>query len=87
MHADKKSNLQYTKAAFVSEDPDNDKPELLTKLLEGVGAVGPKTEQRIMALTGPQVDKARALCVSHMLRCLPQHCLCLGSRVAGTVFV
>lgn len=58
--ADKRSNMHYTKAAYVSEDPDNDKPEALMKLLERVGAVGPKTEQRVMALTGPQVDKARA---------------------------
>ena len=71
--ADKKSNIQYTKAAFVSEDPDNDKPEALAKLLEGVGAVGPKTEQRIMALTGPQVDKARLFLV-HICH-LPWQCL------------
>ncbi len=57
--ADKKCNIHYTKAAFVSEDPDNDKPETLAKLLADVGATGQKTEQRVMALTGPQVDKAR----------------------------
>ena len=57
------------------------------KLLEGVGAVGPKTEQRIMALTGPQVDKARALCCSHMLRSLPQHCRCNNSSGRTCVFM
>ena len=67
--------MQYTKAAYVSEDPDNDKPEALMKLLERVGAVGPKTEQRVMALTGPQVDKARALPAHMHCMCLPQQCL------------
>ncbi|KAK9832575.1 hypothetical protein WJX81_000047 [Elliptochloris bilobata] len=57
--SDKKSNVQYTKAAFVSDDPDNDKPEALAKLLQSVGAVGQKSEQRIMALTGPQVDRIK----------------------------
>lgn len=57
--ADKGSNMHYTNAAFVSEDPDNDKPEALAKLLESVNAVGKKTEQRVMGLTGPEVDKVR----------------------------
>ena len=51
--------MHYTNAAFVSEDPDNDKPEALAKLLESVNAVGKKTEQRVMGLTGPEVDKVR----------------------------
>ena len=58
---DKLCNIHYTKAAFVSEDPDNDKPETLAKLLADVGATGQKTEQRVMALTGSEVDKVRGL--------------------------
>ncbi len=61
--ADKKCNIHYTKAAFVSEDPDNDTPEILAKLLSEVGASGQKTEQRVMALTGPEVDKVCGLMV------------------------
>ena len=72
--ADKKCNIHYTKAAFVSEDPDSDTPEILAKLLAEVGATGQKTEQRIMGLTGSEVDKVRgellrppATCMQHVM--------------------
>ena len=61
VHADRKSNMQYMRALFVSEEPQQDAPEKMSGLLQDFKAKSERRSHgpRILGLTGPDVTKVR----------------------------
>ena len=61
VHADRKSNMQYMRALFVSEEPQQDAPDKMSGLLQDFKAKSERRSHgpRILGLTGPDVTKVR----------------------------
>ena len=61
VHADRKSNMQYMKALFVSEEPHQDAPKKMSGLLQDFKSQSERRSHgpRILGLTGPDVTKVR----------------------------
>ena len=62
--ADRKSNMQYMRALFVSEEPEKDAPEKMAGLLSDykIQSERRKKGPRILGLTGSDVTKVYNSC-------------------------
>ena len=82
VHADRKSNMQYMRALFVSEEPEEDVPEKMSGLLSDfkIQSERRKKGPRILGLTGSDVTKVSP---GAPYICPPSHCTAVGSSIRG----